>query len=103
MQQAQVGEEVQQDQVGEVVGVHHHLAQVEEVVGVQQHLPEVGEEMQQAQVVEGVEVFGPQGEVGEEVYKNPQYNLHGNQVEGVGVENYHHRGHQTHHQKNLSG
>ena len=88
--------------MGEVVGVQQHLAQVEEVVGVQQHLPQVGEEVQQAQVVEGVEVFGPQGEVGEEVYKNPQYNLHGNQVEGVGVENYHHRGHQTHHQKNLS-
>ena len=86
---------------GEVAEVHQHLAQVEE--GVHQRLPQVGEEVQQAQVVEGVEVFGPQGEVGEEVYKNPPYNLHGNQVEVVGVENYHHhQGHQTHHQKNLS-
>ena len=51
-------------------------------------------------LVEEVEVFGPQEEVGEEVYKNPHYNLFGNQVEVVGVEN---QGHQTHHQKNLSG
>ena len=111
MQQDQVGEVVGVHhqclaQVGEVVGVHHQcLAQVEEVVGVDQHLAQVGEvvgvHQHLAQVGEGVKVFGPpQEEVGEGVYKNPQYNLHGNQVEGVGVENYHHRGH---HQKNLSG